>query len=251
MSNVATAMVEAAEQFPKRIAVQDEGRALTYAELDELSARAAGGLLAHGVGRGDRVGLRLPHTAAFTVLCFGALRAGATVVPLFPQTRRAETRPQSDALSARVVFADPEAMEIPDNDAGGTTAVPAGRDFLDQLALWPQHHAVADRTDQDTAVVAPANGTRTTERSAAVLSHRSLHSIARTVSLLISRAAIHDRQGRPAHSSFPFGQTYGLQAALLAGACLPGCSPMGRRTNGSVSPEGRLVLVDGFVKGDA
>jgi acyl-coenzyme A synthetase/AMP-(fatty) acid ligase len=36
---------------------------LTYAELDELSARAAGWLRARGVEPGDRVGIMLPNIA--------------------------------------------------------------------------------------------------------------------------------------------------------------------------------------------
>ncbi|MCM1938435.1 AMP-binding protein [Streptomyces sp. G3] len=241
MSNIATAVVEAAEQFPTRLAVQDEERALTYAELDELSARAAGGLLAHGVGRGDRVGLRLPHAAAFAVLCFGALRAGAVVVPLFPQTRKEVTRPGGDAFGAEIVFARPDATRKQDSDADAgddTMSVLAGPDFLEQVAFWPQRHGVADRTGHTTAVMAPGQGTTASGQEPAVLSHRSLRDSARTVRLLSGLAATHDGRVEPERASCPTSRTYGMQAVLLTGACLPACLLTGRGPGGTVSRSG-------------
>jgi long-chain acyl-CoA synthetase len=57
---------------------------LTYSELDELSARAAGWLRARGVEPGDRVGIMLPNIVQFPVFYYVVLRAGATVVPMNP-----------------------------------------------------------------------------------------------------------------------------------------------------------------------
>ncbi|MFF4966202.1 AMP-binding protein [Streptomyces sp. NPDC001037] len=88
--------------------MDDERRALTYAELDELSARAADGLLAHGVRPGDRVGLRLPCSLSFAVLCFGALRTGAIIMPSYPRHRTLALRSRHDTRGARLVFGTPE-----------------------------------------------------------------------------------------------------------------------------------------------
>jgi acyl-CoA synthetase (AMP-forming)/AMP-acid ligase II len=63
------------------------GRVLTYAELAGSVRRAAAGLVAHGVVKGDVVALCSPNSPEFTVAYFAALAAGAvatTVNPLAP-----------------------------------------------------------------------------------------------------------------------------------------------------------------------
>src|SRR5690606_33212307 len=66
------------------------GEAVTYAGFDELVDRVASGLLARGVGRGDRVGLLGPNTATWLAVFFGAARIGAIVVPLNVRYRERE-----------------------------------------------------------------------------------------------------------------------------------------------------------------
>ena len=70
-------------------------------------------LAARGVGRGDRVAIRVPNVPAFADFYFGVLRLGAVVVPVNPLLRaaRAPTRwttpgPGADRL-ARVGAARP------------------------------------------------------------------------------------------------------------------------------------------------
>ena len=60
------------------------GARLTYADVAALSHRFAAGLQADGVRKGDRVALMLPNAPQYVIAYFGALRAGATVVPLNP-----------------------------------------------------------------------------------------------------------------------------------------------------------------------
>ena len=59
-------------------------REVSYAELEELTARFAASLRARGLTAGDRLLLRLPNTYAFPVAFFGALRAGMIPVPSSP-----------------------------------------------------------------------------------------------------------------------------------------------------------------------
>lgn len=54
---------------------------LTYAGLRRRVARAAGGLAARGVGRGDRVLLRIGHSTDFPILFLAAAALGAVPVP--------------------------------------------------------------------------------------------------------------------------------------------------------------------------
>ena len=57
---------------------------LTYAELDRLADRFAASLQSLGVRKGDRVALLLPNCPQFVIAFYGALRAGAVVVPCNP-----------------------------------------------------------------------------------------------------------------------------------------------------------------------
>jgi acetyl-CoA synthetase len=77
-----------AERTPDRVAVRWEGeepgsRAVTYAELREMSDRLANGLRSLGVQHGDTIGIFLPmapETVAATLAC---AKLGAIYLPLF------------------------------------------------------------------------------------------------------------------------------------------------------------------------
>ena len=74
--NLARILDDAARQHPQRPAVRLDDLVITYAQLDDLSARAADWLRERGVAPGDRVGIMLPNLAQFPVLYYGVLRAG-------------------------------------------------------------------------------------------------------------------------------------------------------------------------------
>ena len=67
---------------PERRAVVVGGSALTYRELDRATAAFASRLVDAGVGVGDRVALLLERSLETIVGMLGALRAGATYVPI-------------------------------------------------------------------------------------------------------------------------------------------------------------------------
>ncbi|MEX2260555.1 MAG: AMP-binding protein [Bryobacteraceae bacterium] len=77
-----------AKSAPDRDAVVWEGeegavRKLSYAELAEQVKRCAAGLRAHGIGRGDAVGIHLPMMPETVVALLALARIGAIAVPLF------------------------------------------------------------------------------------------------------------------------------------------------------------------------
>jgi amino acid adenylation domain-containing protein len=74
-----------AQSAPDRPAVRGDGRALSYGELWQSSGRLASFLIAHGIGRGHRVGMLLPKSPECVVTMLGILRAGATYVPVDPR----------------------------------------------------------------------------------------------------------------------------------------------------------------------
>lgn len=63
---------------------------VSYRELDARADVLAAGLLARGIGAGDRLVVQLPNTGDFVVLLFAMARVGAVPVMALPAHRRAE-----------------------------------------------------------------------------------------------------------------------------------------------------------------
>ncbi len=75
---------DAAESYPDATATIFFNAKRTYRSLSDDTWRFANGLRGLGVKKGDRVALLLPNSPQFVIAFFGALRAGATVVPCNP-----------------------------------------------------------------------------------------------------------------------------------------------------------------------
>jgi acetyl-CoA synthetase len=72
-------------QRPALVHEAEDGttRTVTFGELDEQVARAAAGLRALGIGKGDAVALYLPMIPEAVVACYAVAWLGAILVPLF------------------------------------------------------------------------------------------------------------------------------------------------------------------------
>ena len=62
-------------QRPGRSRVAGEER-LTFAELDHMSDRLARGLVARGIGKGDRIGIAMRNCPSWIVAYMASLKAG-------------------------------------------------------------------------------------------------------------------------------------------------------------------------------
>ena len=80
--NLGSVLQRSAAQHGRQTALIDTTDRLTYAELDRRVRGFAGGLLEGGFGRGQKVAIMVPNTAAFTIAYYGTLYAGGTVVAL-------------------------------------------------------------------------------------------------------------------------------------------------------------------------
>jgi long-chain acyl-CoA synthetase len=74
----------AAQHHPDHTALIYYGAELTYARLSMLTKRFAIGLQKLGVQKGNRVAIALPNIPQYLIAFYGALRAGAVVVPTNP-----------------------------------------------------------------------------------------------------------------------------------------------------------------------
>lgn len=86
--NLASILNERARAHPDRIAlitgVDDTERSVTYAELDALTARVAGGLRRRGIGRGDAVLVWVPMSVELYALLLALFRLGAVAMVADP-----------------------------------------------------------------------------------------------------------------------------------------------------------------------
>jgi fatty-acyl-CoA synthase len=72
------------------IAVIDQGKAYSYADLAKRAGRLAVGLRAAGLKRGDRIGILVSNRIEWLEIFFGATMAGAVVVPISTWSKPAE-----------------------------------------------------------------------------------------------------------------------------------------------------------------
>jgi long-chain acyl-CoA synthetase len=96
-------LLERAGQHPERPAVVFYNRVLTYRRLAEAARRFAAALAGLGVRPGDRVALLLPNTPQFVIAYYGALFAGAVVVPTNPLYVGPEIERQLADAGAKVI----------------------------------------------------------------------------------------------------------------------------------------------------
>ena len=220
MTNLARNLVEAAQEHADRPAVRLDDETLTYADLHRAAAAVAGDLLARGIEPGDRVGLVLPNIPAYPVLFYGALYAGATVVPMNPLLKAREVEYYLKDSGMTLVF----------GWDGGGDAVPTGAEAVGIPsvmvgALGPspsEAEPVADpveRADDDTAVILYTSGT-TGQPKGAELTHHNLNSNARTTVTALVQTGPDDVVMGCLPLFHVFGLTCGLNASVIAGACL-------------------------------
>jgi long-chain acyl-CoA synthetase len=98
----------------KEAIVELGGERVSYEQLWDRSARVAGGLKREGVGRGDRVAIRLGNGLDWCLAFFGAEMAGAVVVPV--NTRFSEPEIDYVITDSGSVFSFLPGQPLPDGD---------------------------------------------------------------------------------------------------------------------------------------
>ncbi|MDQ2744085.1 MAG: long-chain fatty acid--CoA ligase [Chloroflexota bacterium] len=92
-----------AELYPRRVATIFHHAKVTYGDMWRQIERFATGLRELGVQPGDRVAVMLPNLPQYLVAFFGALRAGAVVVPTNPLYTQHELEYQLADAGATVI----------------------------------------------------------------------------------------------------------------------------------------------------
>jgi long-chain acyl-CoA synthetase len=221
MTNLALDLREAAQMYPDRCAVRLDETTLPYARLDELSARVAGWLRERGLQPGDPVGIMLPNVMQFPVFYFGVLRAGGAVVPMNPLLKAREVAHYLGDSGARLVLAFQTAADEARAGAEttGASAVIIDGASLDAVAAWTPSPEIARRADDDTAVILYTSGTTGTPKGAE-LTHANMRRNASVTATTLLGLGPDDVVMGCLPLFHSFGQTCGLNAAVLSGACL-------------------------------
>jgi long-chain acyl-CoA synthetase len=194
---------------------------LTYDGFCEAAAGVAAALRQRGVQPGDRVGMVLPNVLSFPVVFYGALMAGAAVVPMNPLLKAREVEyylrdsgarlvvaldANADAATEAAAAVGVDAVTVGPVDAGATLAGSGSRD------LEP-------REDHDAAVILYTSGT-TGPPKGAELTHANLSTNARTTQETLLEGTPDDVIMGCLPLFHVFGLTCALNAGVLAGACL-------------------------------
>ncbi|MGF2615283.1 fatty acid--CoA ligase family protein [Rossellomorea vietnamensis] len=82
--NLSTRLEESAKVHTMKPAYYFMGQSSTYGELNGAVNKFASGLEKLGIGKGDHVALVLGNSPHFIIALYGAMRAGATVIPINP-----------------------------------------------------------------------------------------------------------------------------------------------------------------------
>ena len=191
----------AAQRTPQNRALTYGAVSMAYGELDTAVAQCAAGLMALGLGRGERVAIYLEKRFETVITSFGAPAAGAVFVPLNPllkpeqvafilqdcNVRVLVTSPERLALLAGVLGQCPDLRHVVLTDAA-PQAIPTlpQSQWSDLLAAPPcAGHRVIDT---DMAAILYTSGS-TGKPKGVVLSHRNMVAGAQSVASYLENTA--------------------------------------------------------------
>ena len=167
-----------AEDRPDRLAMREEDRLFTYAELEERTARVATVLLAAGLQKGDRVAWIGKNSDLYFTLFYGAARAGIVMAPIGWRLSPTEWAYVVNDTKAKIAFTGPGFEAVPDQLAGKLEHAPRiigadeARALIDNTPRAP-----FTPSGQDDAVLQLYTSGTTGNPKGAVLSNRNLFAL--------------------------------------------------------------------------
>jgi long-chain acyl-CoA synthetase len=222
MTNLSSLLERAAAEHPDQPALRLDELVLTYADLRDAAGRMGALLASIGIEPGDRVGLMLPNVPAFPIAFYGALAAGAVVVPMNPLLKSREVAYYLGDSGAKAVVAWHAMAGEAAKGAADAGAQMIAAESPDLAGLIGGLTAVAGdpgRGDDDDAVILYTSGT-TGRPKGAELTHAGLVSNAE----VSARTLFDPGPGDVIMGCLPlfhvFGLTCGLNVAVTSAATL-------------------------------
>jgi long-chain acyl-CoA synthetase len=222
MTNISSLLERAAASHPDHPALRMDDLVVSYAELREAAGRMSTLLASLGVGPGDRVGLMLPNVPAFPIAFYGALAAGAIVVPMNPLLKSREVAYYLGDSGAKAVVAWHAATGEAAKGAADAGAELIAADTPDLRSLLAGFQATAEpsgRGGQDDAVILYTSGT-TGRPKGAELTHDGLVSNAEISSRTLFDVEPDDVIMGCLPLFHVFGLTCGLNVSVATAATL-------------------------------
>ena len=222
MPNLALALTETAADHGERPAVKLDDMVLDYDGLLDGARRLTALLKDHGIKPGDRVGMVLPNVPPYPVIFYGAVAAGAVVVPMNPLLKAREVQYYLEDSGASVVFAWHQMADEASKAASEVgieciSVEPEG--FTAMLGEHEPDDEVVDREDDETVVLLYTSGT-TGQPKGAELTHGNMSTNAATSAETLVELGTDDVVMGCLPLFHCFGLTCGLNAAVRSGACL-------------------------------
>ena len=215
----------AAQARPDAVAIRFNGESITHAEFDAWSNRIAHGLRAHGLAKGDRMGVMLPNSPLYLAVVAAAAKSGIVLVTLNYRFTGPEIAYHLGDAQARAVVFDAAfrpavraaQAELPALDAIVCGDKAAGEVSIDDLALGrPDDEPGVQVGEGDVLLLQYTSGT-TGRPKGAIITHRN-RSLAFLHWPIIYEVGAGDvlLHTGPFHHSAPFGMA-------LCQLCLGGC----------------------------
>ncbi len=222
MADLNSVFEAAAARYAERPAVRMDGLVLSYSQLRESAYRMASLLSSVGIAPGDRVAIMLPNVPAFPIAFYGALAAGAIVVPMNPLLKSREITYYLSDSGARVLLAwhaaageaalaaaetEVPVLKVDEPDAAGLLT-----------GLAPVRAGVHRAADED-AVILYTSGTTGVPKGAELTHAGLIRNASLTAGTLLS-AGPDDVVMGCLPLFHVFGLTCALNAAIAVGASL-------------------------------
>ena len=223
MANLSFLLDDAAAGHPDHPAIRMDDLVLTYAQLHEAAGRMGALLASRGIEPGDRVGLMLPNVPAFPVAFYGALAAGAVVVPMNPLLKEREISYYLNDSGAKVLLSWHAAAGQAAKgaaDAGAQMIAAETADFADVLGqVQGAAPGPSGRHGDDDAVILYTSGT-TGRPKGAELTHDGLTGNATVTARTLLEGTPDDVVMGCLPLFHVFGLTCGLNASVAKAATL-------------------------------
>jgi long-chain acyl-CoA synthetase len=240
--NLSSKLQETAKKSASKTAYYFMGQGTTYAELDGAITKFASGLEKLGVKQGDHIALLLGNSPHFVIGLYGALRLGATVIPVNPIYTADEIGyilnngdvklvvaldmaiPLAEKVHAflpkveNFIFCGTSENGIAKHNIESLTLYPKMKSFTEVIASGDLSFKGPELQDDDTAIILYTSGT-TGKPKGAMLTHKNLYSNASDVGDYL-KMNNQDRVITTLPMFHVFCLTVALNAPLLSGATI-------------------------------
>ncbi|SPB18157.1 AMP-binding protein [Caballeronia novacaledonica] len=236
-----------AQAHPDHIALHEDARTLTYAQLDDAVDALAARLTAAGVRAGDRVMLIGENSVALVASLFAASRLDAWVLVANARLSaveldaiRAHAKPR---IALYTVEASDDAARHAQRDGASVESLPMGAFALSAIDTASEQEPHGLPSDQQCAALIYTTGT-TGAPKGVMLSHRNLLFVA-AVSSTLRRVSSSDR----VYAVLPISHVFGLASmclgSLYAGATLRLAARFDVERAGRVLSDERMTIFQG------